>query len=153
MHRPDLALRHELRFAALPAGGRIAWARSGEAGAPTLVRVAHWMTHVEHDLRSALWAPWLQGLGRRLQLVRYDEQGCGMSGGSGGAPDLQGWVEELSAVIDAHGSPQVALLGVSGAAPVAVAYAVQNPDRVSHLVLLGGYQRGLLQGQIGRAHV
>lgn len=146
MHRPDLALRHELRFAALPAGGRIAWARSGEAGAPTLVRVAHWMTHVEHDLRSALWAPWLQGLGRRLQLVRYDEQGCGMSGGSGGAPDLQGWVEELSAVIDAHGSPQVALLGVSGAAPVAVAYAVQNPDRVSHLVLLGGYQRGLLQG-------
>ena len=149
MDRPVPAPRHELRFAALPGGGRIAWARSGAAGAPTLVRVAHWMTHVEHDLRSALWAPWIQDLGRRLQLVRYDEQGCGLSSGRAGPPDLQAWVDELSAVVDAQGVPKVALLGASGAAPVAVAYAVQNPDRVSHLVLLGGYQRGVLRGAPG----
>ena len=57
-------LTHELRFAHLASGARIAWARCGRSahsGAPTLLRVAHWMTHVEMDLRSALWQPWQIG--------------------------------------------------------------------------------------------
>ena len=58
--------------------------------------------------------------------------------------DLESLVEELEAVVDAHGEPRVALLGASGAAPAAIAYAVRHPERVSHLVLLGGYLNGAL---------
>lgn len=136
----------ELRFTRVPSGARIAWARTGRAGAPTLIRVAHWLTHVEHDLRSPLWGPWVERLSRSLRLVRYDERGCGLStGDERELPTLDAWVEELQAVVDAHGEPRVALLGVSGAAPTAIAYAARHPERVSHLVLLGGYMNGALQ--------
>jgi pimeloyl-ACP methyl ester carboxylesterase len=136
-------LTHELRFAHVASGARIAWARNGRAGAPTIVRVAHWMTHVEFDLRSPLWKAWLERLGRTFTLVRYDERGCGCSGSDDRVPDLETAVEELDAVVMAHGVPRVALLGLSGAAPPAIAYAARFPERVSHLVLLGGFLHGL----------
>ena len=40
------------------------------------------------------------------------------------------------------GWDRVALLGLSQGAPVAIAYAVRHPERVSHLILHGGYARG-----------
>jgi len=134
----------EVRFARVSSGARIAWARTGRADAPTLVRVAHWLTHVDHDLRSPLWRPWVERLSRSFRLVRYDERGCGLSGADDRPLDLETLVEELEAVIDAHGEPRVALLGVSGGAPAAIAYTVRHPERVSHLVLMGGYLNGVL---------
>ena len=35
-----------------------------------------------------------------------------------------------------------ALLGISQGCAVSIAYAVRHPERVSHLVLYGGYARG-----------
>ena len=133
-----------IRFAHVASGARIAWARSGQRDAPVLVRVAHWMTHVEHDLRSPIWSPWLARLGQGLDIVRYDERGCGLSGSDAVPPGLEAATEELAAVIEQCGAPRVALLGQSGAAAPAIAYAVQHPERVSHLVLLGSYLQGLL---------
>lgn len=141
---PFRPLSHELRFAHLACGARIAYARSGRTGAPTLIRVAHWMTHVEYDLRSPLWAPWLEQLGRAFQFVRYDERGCGLSTAADLTHDLETAVEEIDAVAQAHGAPQIALLGISGAAAPAVAYAARHPERVSHLVVLGGFSHGLM---------
>ena len=142
--RIDPVPAQEFRFAQVASGARIAWTRGGRPGAPTLVKVAHWLTHVEYDLRSPLWRPWVERLGRSFQLIRYDERGCGLSSADDLTPDLETWVEELEAVIDANNAPRVALLGVSGAAPAAIAYAVRHPERVSHLVLLGGYLCGAL---------
>jgi len=132
------------RFTRVRSGARIAWTCSGRADAPMLVRVAHWLTNVDHDLQSPLWGPWVERLSRSFRLVRYDERGCGMSGTDDRLPDLESWVEELEAVIEATGESKVALLGVSGGAPVAIAYAARHPERVSHLVLLSGYLIGAL---------
>lgn len=132
----------EIRFARVASGASIAWARHGKG--PVLVRVAHWMTHVEHDLQSPIWRPWLERLGRDLEVVRYDERGCGLSSSDEVPLGLDAATEELAAVVDARAAPQVALLGQSGAAAAAIAYAVRHPERVSHLVLLGGYLAGLL---------
>lgn len=136
------------RFAQLSSGARIAWTDSGPPAAPTLVRVAHWLTHVEYDLRSPIWAPWVQRLSRSFRLVRYDERGCGLSGDDARPRGLEPWLEELEAVVDAavesSRETRVALLAVSGAAPVAIAYAVRHPRRVSHLVVLGGFLHGAL---------
>jgi pimeloyl-ACP methyl ester carboxylesterase len=131
----------EIRFAPVGSGARIAWARSGRG--VVLVRVAHWMTHVEHDLRSPIWRPWLERLGREVDLVRYDERGCGLSDSDDVPLGLDAATEELAAVVAATGAPRVALLGQSGAAAPAIAYAALHPERVSHLVLLGGYLAGL----------
>ena len=72
------------------------------------MRAAHWMTHVEHDLHSPIWRPWLQRLGREVQLVRYDERGCGLSGADETALGLEAALEEIEVVIDALGLAQVA---------------------------------------------
>jgi len=135
-----------IRFARLKSGTHIAWAASGRG--PTLVRVAHWMTHVEQDPQSPLWGPWLARLNSALRLVRYDERGCGLSGADSAELGLAAALDELEAVIDAAaestGHGQVALLGMSGAGAPAIAYAARHPERVSHLVLHGAYACGLL---------
>jgi pimeloyl-ACP methyl ester carboxylesterase len=48
-------------------------------------------------------------------------------------------------VVDALGLERVPLLGVSQGAAVAVAYAARHPERVSGMVLYGGYARGRLR--------
>lgn len=134
-----------MRFAHLPSGARIAWARSGRPGAPVLLRAAHWMTHIEYDLRSPLWRPLIERLGRRFELLRYDERGCGLSTDDGVPLSLDTAVEEVHAVAAARGAERLALLGISGGAGPALAYAARWPERVTHLVLLGGFTHGLLQ--------
>ncbi len=67
-----------------------------------------------------------------------------MSGPDSTALDLETAVEEIEVVADAAGLQQMALLGMSGGAAPALAYAVRHPERVSHLVLLGAYARGPL---------
>lgn len=136
-------LTHEVRFTQVASGTRIAWARSGNIGAPVLIRTAHWLTHLEHDLRSPTWQPLLQRLGPHLEIVRYDERGCGLSGTDEVPPSLEASLEELSAVVAARGAPRFALMGIGGGGNAAIAYAAQHPDRVSHLVLLGCATHGL----------
>jgi pimeloyl-ACP methyl ester carboxylesterase/DNA-binding CsgD family transcriptional regulator len=138
------SLVHELRFTQVPSGARIAWARSGRTDGPVLLRAAHWMTHVEYDLLSPLWRPLIERLGHQFSVVRYDERGCGLSTADDALPSLDTAVEELEAVTQAHGAQRFALLGISGGAAAAVAYAARHPERVSHLVLLAGCTHGLL---------
>jgi pimeloyl-ACP methyl ester carboxylesterase/DNA-binding CsgD family transcriptional regulator len=107
-----------------------------------LVRVATWLTHLESDWESPVWRHWLDRLGESHAVVRYDERGCGLSEAGVGELSVQRWVGDLEAVIEAAGLDRFALLGVSQGAAIAVAYAARHPDRVTDLVLYGGYARG-----------
>lgn len=107
------------------------------------MRAAHWMTHIDHDLRSPIWRPWLEGLGRHVTLYRYDARGCGLSGRDDVPLGVEAAVEELEVVIDAAGLDRVALLGISAGGATSIAYAAKHPERVSRLVLLGAYGHGL----------
>jgi pimeloyl-ACP methyl ester carboxylesterase len=51
-------------------------------------------------------------------------------------------VSDVAAVVDAAGVQRFPLLGYSQGCAVAIAYAIQHPERVSHLVLLGGFALG-----------
>ncbi|UGS37002.1 alpha/beta fold hydrolase [Capillimicrobium parvum] len=133
-------MRAEIRFCTAPDGTSLAYAQHGRG--PPLVRVATWLTHLELDARSPVWGHWLDRLGERHTLLRYDERGCGLSGGPVGALSVDAWVGDLEAVVDAAGVDHFALLGVSQGAAVAVAFAARHPERVSELVLYGGYARG-----------
>jgi pimeloyl-ACP methyl ester carboxylesterase len=52
------------------------------------------------------------------------------------------WVRDLETVVDAAGLQRFPLLGISQGCAVAIAYAVRHPERVSHLVLYGGFVLG-----------
>jgi pimeloyl-ACP methyl ester carboxylesterase/DNA-binding CsgD family transcriptional regulator len=109
-----------------------------------VVRPASWLTHLDYDWESPVWSDWLAALGDGHTLVRYDERGCGLSDREPGVLSVDTWVADLEAVIAAAGVDRFALLGVSQGAAIAVAYAARHPERVTHLVLYGGYARGRL---------
>jgi pimeloyl-ACP methyl ester carboxylesterase/DNA-binding winged helix-turn-helix (wHTH) protein len=130
----------EIRFCTTDDGVRLAYATMG-AG-PPLVKVANWLSHLDYDRETVVWRHWLTELSRRHRLIRYDERGCGLSDWE--VPDFSfaAWVRDLETVVDAAGLDRFPLLGISQGGPVAVAYAVRHPERVSHLVLLGAFARG-----------
>ena len=106
------------------------------------MKAANWLTHLEFDWRSPVWRHWVEALGSSHRLVRYDQRGCGLSDREAERVSLEAMVEDLEAVVDASGLDDFALLGISGGGPVAISYAVINPERVNNLVLYGSYARG-----------
>ncbi len=137
------ALSQTIRFCTSPDGVRIAYATTGNG--PPLVRAAHFLTHLEYDLRTPVWHPWLASLSRHHTLVRYDGRNCGLSDGTAHVPQLDDLVADLEAVVDAAGIQRFALLGSSQGGAITVAYAARHPERVACLIILGGYLRGVLR--------
>ncbi len=135
-------VEQQIRFCRSADGVRLAYATHGRG--PTLVKVAHWFTHVEFDWHSPVWEFWWRELGRDHQVLRYDERGCGLSDREPERLSLAAFVEDLEAVVDAAGPERFALMGISQGGATAVRYAVRHPERVSHLVLCNAYSRGRL---------
>jgi pimeloyl-ACP methyl ester carboxylesterase/DNA-binding winged helix-turn-helix (wHTH) protein len=130
----------EIRFCTASDGTRLAYATSG-AG-PPLVKAANWLSHLDYDWESPIWRHWLAELSRRFRLIRYDERGCGLSDWDIARFSFDDWVDDLETVADAAGLDRFPLLGISQGGPVAIAYAVRHPERVTHLVLLGSFAQG-----------
>jgi DNA-binding winged helix-turn-helix (wHTH) protein/pimeloyl-ACP methyl ester carboxylesterase len=134
------AVQQRVAFCRAPDGVHLAVATAGR-GLP-LVKTANWLNHVEFDWQSPVWSPLFTRLMADCQLVRYDERGTGLSDRD--VPDFSfdAFVGDLEAVVDECGLARFALLGISQGAPVAIAYAVRHPERVSKLVLCGGFAKG-----------
>jgi pimeloyl-ACP methyl ester carboxylesterase/DNA-binding CsgD family transcriptional regulator len=137
------AERQEIRFVRSSDGVRLAYASSGR-GSPVLLKAATWLSHLEVDWDSAVWKHLLRAMSARGSFVRYDERGCGLSDWLVPELSFESWVRDLETIADAVQAPSFALLGISQGAAVAIAYAVRHPERVTHLVLHGGYARGRL---------
>ena len=133
--------RQKIRYLRTPDGVQLAWAEAGTG--PVLVKAANWLTHLEYDWESPVWRHWLHFLADRFRLVRYDERGCGMTDWEVGDLSVARWGADLETVVDlASPDTPVALLGISQGAAACLDFAVRRPDRVSRLVLYGGYARG-----------
>ncbi|MCF6428889.1 MULTISPECIES: alpha/beta fold hydrolase [Amycolatopsis] len=137
---PRTRAPQQIRYCRSPDGVRVAYAVSGCG--PPLVKAANWLTHLDLEWTSPIWAHWLDGLARRHTLVRYDERGCGLSDWDIGEFRFDDWVDDLELVVDGVGLDRFPLLGISQGGAVAIAYAVRHPERVSRLVLAGAYSRG-----------
>lgn len=127
--------QQDVRFCAAADGVRIAYAVHG-SGPPLMVNSC-WLSHLQHDWESPVWRHFLEGLGEFATVVRYDERGYGLSDWDVGDLSLEARIGDLETVVEAAGLDRFALLGNSQGGPVAIAYAVRHPDRVSRLVLSG----------------
>jgi len=132
--------RQEIRYCRTADGVRLAYALSGD-GQP-LVKTGNWLNHLEYDWDSPVWHHLLHGLSRNNRLIRYDPRGTGLSDWDVANLSLDAWVNDLATVVDAAGLDRFPLLGLSQGCAISIAYAVRNPDRVSHLILCGGFALG-----------
>lgn len=133
--------RQRIRFLRTDDGAKLAWAEAGSG--QLLVKAANWMSHLEYEWESPVWNHWLNFFTDHFRWVRYDERGCGMSDWEVGDLTLDRWVADLEAVVEAaQPARPFVLLGVSQGSVASIAYAVRHPERVSHLILYGGYARG-----------
>jgi pimeloyl-ACP methyl ester carboxylesterase/DNA-binding winged helix-turn-helix (wHTH) protein len=137
---PPPALQQQIHFCTASDGVRIAYALAGQG--PPLVKAANWLNHLEYDWQSPVWSRLLHQLAADYQLVRYDERGNGLSDWNVDDISFEAFVRDLESVVDAAGLQRFALLGISQGCAVSIAYAVRHPERVSHLVLFGGYALG-----------
>jgi pimeloyl-ACP methyl ester carboxylesterase len=119
---------------------RIAYATVGSG--PPLVKAANWLNHLEFDWKSPIWRHFFEALARDQCLIRYDERGNGLSDRQVDNLTFETFVDDLEAVIDAVGLDRFPLLGISQGGPVAIAYTIRHPEKVSHLILLGSYAVG-----------
>lgn len=107
-----------------------------------MVRVGTWLTHLDFDWSSPVWSHWLEGLGQRFTVVRYDDRGSGLSDRSPTEYSLSAWLADLEAVVEAARLKSFTLLGMSQGGAVAVEYSRSHPERVTSLVLWGAYGQG-----------
>jgi hypothetical protein len=137
---PRAQLEQQIHFCTTIDGVRIAYATVGQG--PPLLKAANWLNHLEFDWHSPIWRGLLEEFARDHLLVRYDERGNGLSDWNVESFSFEALVRDLEAVVDAVGLDRFPILGISQGGPVAIAYAVRHPEKVSHLVLYGTYARG-----------
>jgi pimeloyl-ACP methyl ester carboxylesterase/DNA-binding CsgD family transcriptional regulator len=110
-----------------------------------LLKTANWLNHLEYDWQSPVWRHWFEALSAHHSLYRYDQRGSGLSDQVDADFSFQRQVADLERIADAAALDRFALLGISQGASVAIEYAVRHPQRVSHLVLHGGFACGWAQ--------
>jgi len=137
-----------IRFCTTEDGVRIAYATTGR-GLP-IVRPGHWLTRLEHDLKSPIWGHLVRGLSEQHQFVRYDARGIGVSDRNVSVVSPELWLKDLEAVVDDLRLEKFALLGVSQGGPTAIRYAIEHPEKVTLLLLYGSCARGRLYRDEGK---
>lgn len=138
-------LRQQVRFCQASDGTRIAYAEVGEG--PPLIKAANWLTHIEHDWTSPVWSHIWRALAADYRFIRHDQRGCGLSDWQTDDISFDAFVRDLESVIDATDIERFPLFGISQGCAMSIAYAIKYPERVSHLVLYGGFARGIAKAR------
>lgn len=136
----ELLARQKVQFCTAQDGVRIAYASVGKG--PTIVKAANWLSHLEHDWNAPIWSPLFRDLAADHHFVRYDERGNGLSDWDVTDISFAAFVTDLETVVEANKLDKFALLGISQGAAVSIEYAIRYPEKVSQLILFGGYAAG-----------
>lgn len=134
-------LQQDIRFCTASDGVQLAYAVMGNG--PPLVKAGNWMTHLEFEWQSPSRRRFWGTLARGHTVIRYDARGNGLSDREVADISFDAFLRDLEAVVDAAKADRFALLGYSQGCAVCIAYAVQHPERVSQLVLYGGFVQGI----------
>jgi class 3 adenylate cyclase/pimeloyl-ACP methyl ester carboxylesterase len=136
----SVELTQEIHFCTAPDGVQLAYSMVGQG--PPLMKTGNWMTHLEYDLENPIWRHLYREIAKDCTLIRYDARGNGLSDRTVDDISFEAFVRDLETVVGAVRVGRFALFGISQGCAVAIAYAVQHPERVSHLILYGGYAVG-----------
>ena len=139
----EAALTQRVRFCVAPDGVQIAYASVGE-GLP-IFKAPNWLNHIEYEWRSPVWGPALAALAKNHELVRFDQRGNGLSDWEVEDISEDAMIADMATVVEAAKLESFALFGISQGCAFSIRYAVEHPEKVRCLVLLGGFVRGALK--------
>jgi class 3 adenylate cyclase len=128
----------DVRYA-LSGNARLAFQVRGR-GVHEIVNVATWLSNQDFQRPAGTGIFW-----ERLQSfatnVSYDARGTGLSDPVSltDLPTLEGWTDDLHAVVTTAGLERVILLAHGPAGPVAMLYAATRPERTRALILVNTY--------------
>jgi pimeloyl-ACP methyl ester carboxylesterase len=106
-----------------------------------LVVVLGFATHLELQWESPPFARFFERIASFSRLILFDKRGTGLSDPVTEVPTLEQRIDDVRAVMDAAGSEQAALFGISEGGPMSVLFAATHPARVTALVLHGAMGR------------
>ena len=84
-------------------------------------------------------AAFLRRLSEFTRLILFDRRGCGLSDrhGTTATPTLEERMDDVLAVLDAVGSQQASILGISEGGALAALFAATHPARTASIILYG----------------
>jgi class 3 adenylate cyclase len=138
--RDDVAVGTEVDVGyAMRGDARLAF-RVRAGGPHVIVWVPGWLSgqDLEDPGTSSLLGPLFERLSSFATSVSYDQRGTGLSDPVSlvDLPTLEGWADDLHAVLTAAGLEDVVLMGAGQAGAVAALYAATRPERTRALILI-----------------
>ncbi len=130
----------ETRYA-LSGDVNIAYQVMGE-GPIDIILVPGMVSHVEFTHELVGFTSFLRRLATFARVVTFDKRGQGLSDRISGAPSLEQRMDDVRAIMNEIGSERAALLGFSEGCAMSALFAATYPERVSHVVLFGGFAKG-----------
>ena len=104
-----------------------------------------WIGSFQSALEHPAHARWLERLATFGRVIMWDKRGTGLSERlpADRLPTLEERMDDMRVVMDAVGSERAATVGVSEGASLSAVFAASHPDRVTNLILIGGFARTL----------
>jgi pimeloyl-ACP methyl ester carboxylesterase len=118
----------------------IAYQVVGE-GPRDLVVVPGFVSNVEVAWDEPHFARFLERLASFSRLILFDKRGTGLSDRVADMPCLEVRMDDVRAVMQAVGSDQAALFGISEGAAMCILFAATYPERIQAVIMAGGYAR------------
>jgi class 3 adenylate cyclase/pimeloyl-ACP methyl ester carboxylesterase len=127
---------------ALSGDVNIAYQTMGD-GPLDLILVPGIISHVEFHHEFPGYTAFLRRLSKFSRVVTFDKRGQGLSDRISGFPSLEQRIDDVRAIMDDIGSRQAVLMGFSEGSPMSALFAATHPDRVSRLILFGGFAKSI----------
>jgi pimeloyl-ACP methyl ester carboxylesterase len=111
------------------------------SGPIDIVIVPGSFSHIEflHELPG--YSSFLRRLSTFARVITFDKRGQGLSDSVPDVCTLEQRMDDVRAVMDDVGSKRAVLLGFSEGSSMSALFAATHPERVSHLILFGGFAR------------
>ena len=122
----------------------IAWQEIG-SGPIDIVFVMGWVSHLDWFWKDPSFANFLCRLASFARVILFDKRGTGLSDKVPlkELPDLETRMDDVRAVMDASGSEQAVLCGISEGGPLCALFSATYPNKTIALTMIGSYSRRL----------
>lgn len=140
---PSVAQSQRVGFCLSNDGAQLAWSSLGR-GIPVL-KAPNWFNHIEYEWNIPAWSELLREMISRTQFVRFDQRGGGLSDWDVDEISTDAMIADMAAVAEAAKLKRFGLFSLSQGCAFSVRFAAEHPEKVSFLILCGGYARGMLK--------